>query len=145
MLIDKNEGSYLFKHGFLDENVLALKIDSKEEYAFLVNENKYDGELCSLDKIADFLTKRYLDPNAQNILKDTIGISIDNQTQIESSYNIRWLNTDKGKLEIRTKHSAGYASGDFVYLNGEIAQDGKYVEGWPAWLNYVTVKDGKLK
>ena len=30
---------------FLDENILALKVDSKEEYAFLVNENKYVGEL----------------------------------------------------------------------------------------------------
>ena len=45
LLIDKREEIYLFKQGFLDENVLALKVDSKDEYAFLVNENKYDGDL----------------------------------------------------------------------------------------------------
>ena len=37
LLIDKKDKSYLFKHGFFDENVLALKIDGREEYAFLVN------------------------------------------------------------------------------------------------------------
>ncbi len=45
LLIKRNDGTnYVFKHGFFDENILALKIDSKEQYAFLVNENKYDGE-----------------------------------------------------------------------------------------------------
>lgn len=39
ILIDQKEASHLFKQGFFDENVLALKVDSKEEYAFLVNEN----------------------------------------------------------------------------------------------------------
>ena len=52
LLIDKREEIYLFKQGFLDENVLALKVDSKDEYAFLVNENKYDGDLNSINKIA---------------------------------------------------------------------------------------------
>lgn len=54
LLIDKKDESYLFKHGFFDENILALKVDSKDEYAFLINENKYDGELNSLEKVIDF-------------------------------------------------------------------------------------------
>jgi hypothetical protein len=60
LLIDKKDSSLLFKHGFMDENILALKIDSKEEYAFLVNENKYEGELNSISNILNFLTKKYL-------------------------------------------------------------------------------------
>jgi hypothetical protein len=60
ILIDNNSDSYLFKHGFFDENVLALKIDSKEEYAFLVNENKYGGEINSVEKVIDFLRSKYL-------------------------------------------------------------------------------------
>jgi hypothetical protein len=48
LLIDKKDKSYLFKHGFFDENILALKIDGRNEYAFLINENRYDGELNSI-------------------------------------------------------------------------------------------------
>jgi hypothetical protein len=39
LLIDTKEESFLFKHGFFDENILALKIDNKNEYMFLINEN----------------------------------------------------------------------------------------------------------
>lgn len=65
LLIDKKDKSYLFKHGFFDENVLALKIDGREEYAFLVNENRYDGELNCFSRIIDFLNRTYLDPVIQ--------------------------------------------------------------------------------
>lgn len=60
LLIDRKNDSYLFKHGFFDENVMALKIDGKEEYAFLVNENRFDGELNSKEKVLQFLSNRYL-------------------------------------------------------------------------------------
>jgi hypothetical protein len=62
LLIDNKKESYLFKHGFFDENILALKVDSSEEYAVFVNENNYDGELNSIDKVLDFLNRKYLDP-----------------------------------------------------------------------------------
>ncbi len=60
LLIDRKEESFLFKHGFFDENVMALKIDGKEEYALLVNENRFDGELNSKDRVLQFLSSRYL-------------------------------------------------------------------------------------
>ena len=68
LLVDKKDRSYLFKHGFFDENVLALKIDGREEYAFLVNENKYDGELNSFKSVINFLNRTYLDPRVQKKL-----------------------------------------------------------------------------
>ncbi|MCB0650916.1 MAG: hypothetical protein KDC85_06540 [Saprospiraceae bacterium] len=138
LLIDKKDESYLFKHGFLDENILALKVDSKNEYAFLVNENKYEGELNSIEKIDNFLTKKYLLPNIA-------GKQLDEIYRIKNLYNTTWLDTDKGKLEIRTKLESGYTYGDFVFLNDKIAPDGKYATGWPAWLSYVMVKNGKLE
>jgi len=70
LLIDKKDKSYLFKHGFFDENVLALKIDGREEYAFLVNENKYDGELNSFKSVINFLNRTYLDPIIQKKLAE---------------------------------------------------------------------------
>lgn len=60
LLIDLKDESYLFRHGFFDENILALKIDGKEEYAFLVNETKFDKELNSSDRVLEFLKKKYL-------------------------------------------------------------------------------------
>lgn len=60
LLIEKKEESYLFRHGFFDENVLALKVDGKEEYAFLVNENKFNGEIDSIEKVFSFLEGKYL-------------------------------------------------------------------------------------
>jgi hypothetical protein len=59
ILIDLKDESYLFRHGFFDENVLALKIDSKEEYAVLINESKYLGELNSISAVLDFLKQNY--------------------------------------------------------------------------------------
>lgn len=61
LLIDRKENSYLFKQGFFDQNILVLKIDGKEEYAFLVNETRFDKELNSMDNIIEFLHKNYND------------------------------------------------------------------------------------
>jgi len=60
ILIDLREQSYLFRHGFFDENILALKIDSKDEYAILINENRFNGELNSINAVINFLNQKYL-------------------------------------------------------------------------------------
>jgi hypothetical protein len=71
LLIDKADESYLFKHGFFDENILALKVDSKNEYAVFVNENKYDGDLNSLEKVLNFLNINYLEPTLKANIKNS--------------------------------------------------------------------------
>ena len=58
LLIDRNDGSFLFRHGFIDDSILALKVDGKEEYALLINEEKF-SELNSLATIKDFLNANY--------------------------------------------------------------------------------------
>jgi hypothetical protein len=60
ILVDRPSGSFLYKHGFFDENILALKMDSNDEYAVFVNENKYDGELNSIDQVTNFLENEYI-------------------------------------------------------------------------------------
>lgn len=65
ILIDIKDESFLFRHGFFDENFLALKIDNANEYAFLVNENKFETELADIFNIESFLTKKYLAKNEQ--------------------------------------------------------------------------------
>jgi hypothetical protein len=77
LIIDQGDQAYLFKHGFFDENLLALKIDSKEEYALFVNENKYEGDINSSSKVVGFLTKHYLNTESQNVLENETGVKIE--------------------------------------------------------------------
>ena len=60
LLIDCENECYLFRHGFFDSNILALKIDGKQEYAFLVNEIKFNEELNSYNNVIKFLDNTYL-------------------------------------------------------------------------------------
>ncbi|MEI8274322.1 MAG: hypothetical protein WCG08_17045 [Paludibacter sp.] len=84
LLIDRKDESYLFKHGFFDENILALKIDSKDEYAFLVNETKFDKELNSSSSVIDFLSRKYIEANIIRDIQNTTGLAIEN-----NKYNLQ--------------------------------------------------------
>ena len=89
LFIDKENDSYLFKNSFYDENILALKIDSKEEYAILINESKYGRELNSYENIIDFLTTKYVNTGTyinSNRLKSVL---FDNPSSLEKCGNIR--------------------------------------------------------
>jgi hypothetical protein len=61
LLIEKDGKAFLFRHGFFEDDFLALKIECGDEYAFLVNEKKYDENLNSVLSIHTFLTKKYID------------------------------------------------------------------------------------
>jgi hypothetical protein len=89
LLIDKENDSYLFKNGFYDENILALKIDSKEEYAILVNESKYDKELNSYENIIDFLTTKYVDTGAYINSKGIKSMLYESPKTLEINGNIK--------------------------------------------------------
>ncbi len=56
--------NYLLKHGFFDEHIIALKLDSTDEYAFFVNETKYGNELNTVADILRFLENKYLNNKA---------------------------------------------------------------------------------
>jgi hypothetical protein len=64
LLIETKEENLLLKHGFFDENVIALKLDSTNNYAFFVNETKYHKELNSIEDILRFLENKYLKNNS---------------------------------------------------------------------------------
>jgi hypothetical protein len=61
ILIEQNGKAFLFRHGFFEDDFLALKIEGGDENAFLVNEKKYDENLNSVLSIHSFLTKKYID------------------------------------------------------------------------------------
>ena len=69
LLIDRRHGSYLF-HGFFDNNIMALKHDSTDGYAFFVNETKYGNELNTVNDIKHFLSEKYLSKiSSKNVIK----------------------------------------------------------------------------
>ncbi|MEZ4877809.1 MAG: WG repeat-containing protein [Flavobacterium sp.] len=60
LLIDINDESYLFKQGFIDNNVLALKIDGVKEYAILLDENNLNKEILNLKSLELYLENFYI-------------------------------------------------------------------------------------
>lgn len=88
LLIDQHGNSYLFKHGFFDKNILALKVDSRDEYAVFVNENKYEGDINSMVKVVDFLKEKYLDPAIAAKVEEAIGVSSNNQGNEEDGLSM---------------------------------------------------------
>ena len=60
LMIDIKNDSYLFKQGFIDNNLLALKIDGIQEYAILFDENKINANLSKLSYLEEFIQNYYL-------------------------------------------------------------------------------------
>jgi hypothetical protein len=125
LLIDKKSDSYLFKHGFFDENILALKVDSSDEYAVFVNENKYDGELNTIEKVFDFIRIKYLDPSIKSTIENKIG-KAKNPTVNKTQKKHVQYQTDKGIVEIEP---CLQLKGQNAFMNGQTAPDGKYKFG----------------
>jgi hypothetical protein len=135
LLIDKKNESYLFKHGFFDENILALKIDSCEEYAVFVNENNYDGELNSIERVLDFLNRKYLDPKIKSTIENTTGQIINPSANNKSVEFIKY-ETDKGTIELEPFINM---NGTKAFLNQQPAPDGRYKMGF---MDYIEIKNG---
>jgi hypothetical protein len=69
LLLETKKKNYLMKHGFLDEDIFALKLDSFDTYAFFVNETRYKRELNNIQDILTFLERKYLSKNSGPSLK----------------------------------------------------------------------------
>ena len=80
LLIDTSEGSFLFKSGFLDETLLALKIDSTERFALFVNETKYGSEINNLIDLQKYIDRKY--KNTEKIEKPVVSKKKGNATYV---------------------------------------------------------------
>ncbi len=127
LLIDKKEDSFLFKHGFFDENILALKVDSNEEYAIFVNENKYNGELNTIEGVLNFLKKQYLEPLVKTDFEATAKYKTYQAVNLK---NIQ-IETDKGTIELEPYLNL---DGTKAFSNGQPASDGKYKIGFMQYI-----------
>jgi hypothetical protein len=86
ILINDNDGSHLFRHGFLDEKILALCLDGTRAYAFMVNEKYYDTNINSSKKISDFLQNNYLPASSHSNVESSSHVAVEvQQTEEEMS------------------------------------------------------------
>lgn len=129
LLLDTKTESYLLKHGFFDENVIALKLDSTDNYAFFVNETKYNGELNNIGDVLKFLENKYLKNNGNSrglgsTQKGTIdenenyGYTIISETE---KYALLWGNFIEYKIEFSDGRNGevykGGNSGKFFFMD----------------------------
>jgi hypothetical protein len=59
-IIETNKGNYLLRQAFLDDTVLAFKVDSTDQHVFFVNETKYTGGICDLKDVLELLERKYI-------------------------------------------------------------------------------------
>jgi len=130
ILIDIGNESYLLKHGFFDENILALKIDGLNEYALLVNESKFDQTLNTLEKISEVLNLQYL--NSDSLIES-------------NGKRFQILLVKSGVLKIYTDRKNSFSIGNEVELNGIPAPDGKYKTNHSFFSKYILVENGRIK
>jgi hypothetical protein len=126
LLIETKAQNYLLKHAFFDENIIALKLDSTDSYAFFVNETKYQKELNNIDDILKFLDDKYLKnnkkptglgSNAKGVLNENISYKVLNQFEMYDFlignhivYELKFMNGLVGKIY------RGNSTGRFFYL-----------------------------
>lgn len=124
LLLDTKSESYLLKHGFFDENVIALKLDSTDSYAFFVNETKYHSELNSIEDVLNFLGNKYLKKNGSTEgigstkKRPTINFpeySVQNIKEITSFfgsvtkvYQIQFIDGTNGEIYLKVKNNLAY-------------------------------------
>jgi len=58
ILLRFNNNSFLFQHGFLEDDILALQLDGMNKYAIFINEGRSD--LNTLSRIDNHLNRKYL-------------------------------------------------------------------------------------
>lgn len=127
LLLDTKTESYLLKHGFFDENVIALKLDSTDSYAFFVNETKYHSELNNIGDVLKFLENKYLKSNSPigGVGSNRAG-TIPQEFKYEvlseqDDYDIVFGKHKLYKIKYMTglvdKVYKGYSSGKYFYLD----------------------------
>lgn len=61
-----NQTLCFYKSSFIDETILALKIDGTENFALFINETKYGKEINNLLDLQKYIESKYIKTNNQN-------------------------------------------------------------------------------
>ena len=91
ILIESTSGNYLFRYGFFDQNIFALKLDSSNEFAILLEEkfqNKHNFK--TIDQLNHYLNNFYLQHDAVVSKTELNQINSDEDTQ-SGIITILWI------------------------------------------------------
>lgn len=66
ILIEKLEESLLFRNSFFDETVLVLNLHNTDTYAFFFNETKIGTSFKTIEKLNEYLKKKYFVNSSTN-------------------------------------------------------------------------------
>lgn len=133
LMVEESGCLYLFKHGFFDENVLALKKDGVEDYAVFINEHKFGTEINNIDDVIKFLTVKYIRQPEMNV---------GNKVESKKKRFLVKYDTDCGEIIVDQEFDRGSPEkNEMVFQNDLPARDGKYKMGF-MW--YIYVKDGRV-
>lgn len=130
LLIDRNDGSFLFKHGFFDQSVFALKVDGDSEYAIFISETAFNQVIHNFADLLDYFQNKYL-----NRKQDAI-------PNKKREAVLKPYETDKGELEVEVESKDQYPKkGHKVFKSGMPAPDGRYKV---AFMWYLYIRNGKI-
>ncbi|TKT94148.1 hypothetical protein [Dyadobacter frigoris] len=73
ILIESGNQTLLLKQAFVDDQIMALKLDGAEGFLFFINESKVGIELNSIQDVFKFLEKKYVE--TQVAKNSTIGLN----------------------------------------------------------------------
>lgn len=88
LFLETNTNSYLYKNGFFDDTLLALKTDGREDFAIFLNENLHSKEINSIEDVSKFLESKYgeiLDTN--NFIESANKLNLIDNPIIETKKN----------------------------------------------------------
>ncbi|UTM21860.1 hypothetical protein [Dyadobacter fanqingshengii] len=122
IIINQSGKSLLFKNGFLDDTVLALKLDGTETYALLVNETRYGKEINSLNDVSQLLARRYM--AKVNVPKGVDERYYDSSSRVLAQETL--LNGDVIIFIATNEAQAQIIEGCKVLINHRIAPNGLY-------------------
>jgi hypothetical protein len=109
LFIELGGQGYILSHGFINENILALKLQYKMEYAVFVKKEVYDKALNSIESVKNYL---------QDLTNIKISFVGNGYTLKMGSYKEYCVNLSNGKsLDIYQKTSNGKY---FIYERNQI-------------------------
>jgi len=123
ILIDIEDESYLFKNGFIDDDILALKQDSLNKFAIFVNESRNDLELDSLDKIKKYLNNKYSNKQKINLISHSQEYETSSNKNVfnTNSLNVSSRNADEtndeslSEIELMKKYEITYKDEKYIF------------------------------
>ncbi len=121
ILIENAEESLLFRNSFYDETILVLNLDNTDSYAFFLNETKIGSSIKTIEKLNEYLNKKYSINDNENKVFDSFTNLEYSESLPESKYDIILGSYTQTLITFSNGDSEyimqGTSSGKYFYLH----------------------------